>query len=254
MLEAKALACARGGETVLTGVDLTLAAGEMVAILGTNGAGKSTLLATLSGELPPSAGEVLLAGRPISAWPSQERARRLAVLPQSSSLAFGFSVEEVVAMGRLPHQEGLARDRKVIAEALHASDVTHLAKRSYLRLSGGEKQRVHLARVMAQIESGSGRSCLLLDEPTASLDLMHQQLILQRACDIAAAGGAVLVVLHDLNLAARYADRIMLLDQGRVSACGSPWQVLEADRIQQVFGVTVQVERHPLHDAPLIII
>lgn len=253
MLTVNGLECARGGCRVLGGIDFRLPAGEVMAVLGTNGAGKSTLLATLSGELPRETGEILLAGRRLESWPANERARRLAVLPQSSSLAFAFSVEEVVSLGRMPHSSGRDEDRRIVAEAMQAADVEHLRHRSYLALSGGERQRVHLARVLAQIWDSPDPACLLLDEPTASLDLAHQRLILQQARELAQGGNAVLLVLHDLNLAARYADRVLLLDRGGVAALGTPWDVLQAERIQQVFGVEVQVARHPQRDCPLII-
>ncbi|WP_304641137.1 heme ABC transporter ATP-binding protein [Pseudomonas sp.] len=253
MLKATQLDCARGGCRILEGVDFTLSAGEVMAVLGTNGAGKSTLMATLTGEIPALSGNVELAGRALANWPDGERARRLAVLPQASTLAFPFQCEEVVAMGRMPHDTGRERDREIVEQALRAADVAHLAQRDYLTLSGGERQRVHLARVLAQVWDVEG-ACLLLDEPTASLDLAHQQLTLAQARTVAQRGGAVLVILHDLNLAARFADRILLLDRGRMLALGTPWEVLQAERIRSVFGVEVQVQPHPLQDCPLLII
>ncbi|PKM04474.1 MAG: heme ABC transporter ATP-binding protein [Gammaproteobacteria bacterium HGW-Gammaproteobacteria-6] len=253
MLRAEQLSCARGGCRILEGIDFDLKAGEVMAVLGTNGAGKSTLMATLTGELPAADGRVIFAGGALSDWSAGDRARRLAVLPQSSTLAFPFTCEEVVALGRLPHDSGLERDNQIIEQAMLAADVMQLRGRNYLTLSGGERQRVHLARVLAQIGEAEG-SCLMLDEPTASLDLAHQQLALAQARKVAECGGAVLVILHDLNLAARYADRIMLLDRGRMAVLGSPWEVLERERIQTVFGVSVSVERHPLQDCPLVII
>ena len=163
-------------------------------------------------------------------------------------------VEEVVALGCMPHATGLQQDRAICADAMAAADVTHLSQRSYLTLSGGERQRVHLARVLAQVwEVGEG-GCLLLDEPTASLDLAHQRLIMQQARAMASRGLSVLVVLHDLNLAAAFADRVLLLHEGRLDALGTPWQVLQADHIERVFGVAVQVQRHPQHDCPLVIL
>ena len=253
MLQAVDLSCARGGTTILSNINFELHSGEVLVVLGTNGAGKSTLLGTLAGEFSPSAGQVRLAGRSLSDWPLTELATRLAVLPQASSLAFAFTAEEVVAMSRMPHDTGLQRDQRIVSEAMRAADVTHLARRSYLKLSGGERQRVHLARVMAQIWE-TGQACLIMDEPTASLALAHQQMILEQARRIAAGGGAVLVVLHDLNLAARYADRILLLDRGALVALGTPWEVLQAERIAEVFAVAVQVTRHPTQDSPLIIV
>lgn len=252
MLKATGLDCARGGCRILEAVDFTLASGEVMAVLGTNGAGKSTLMATLTGEIAAQRGTVELAGRPLAEWSAAERARRLAVLPQSSTLAFPFTCEEVVAMGRMPHETGLQRDREIVAQAIAAADAAHLARRNYLTLSGGERQRVHLARVLAQIWDTED-ACLLLDEPTASLDLAHQQLALAQARAVATRGGAVLVILHDLNLAARFADRILLLDRGRMLALGDPWDVLQAERIEQVFGVRVQVQPHPLQNCPLLI-
>ncbi|MEH6566765.1 MAG: heme ABC transporter ATP-binding protein [Halopseudomonas sp.] len=254
MLRVEELSCSRGARLVLQGITFALKAGEVLAVLGTNGAGKSTLLASLTGELTPHSGNIELSGRPLSQWPAQQRARMMAVLPQSSSLAFPFSVAEVVDMGRLPHATGLQQDRWIVEQAMAATDVMQLSKRSYLTLSGGERQRVHLARVLAQIWDVGEQGCLLLDEPTASLDLAHQQLILQQARAMAARGVAVMVVLHDLNLAARYADRLLLLHQGRIEALGGPWQVLSAERIASVFGVQARVERHPLQNTPLIII
>lgn len=253
MLTVTRLGCARGGCQILTGIDFQLQAGEVLAVLGTNGAGKSTLLATLSGELAHPEGAIELAGRPLSAWPAGDRARRLAVLPQASSLAFAFSVEEVVLLGRLPHASGHEVDQRIVTEVMQATDTGHLHQRSYLALSGGERQRVHLARVLAQVWDTTEPACLLLDEPTASLDLAHQRLILQQAREIARRGNAVLLVLHDLNLAARYADRLLLLDRGGVSALGTAWEVLQAERVQRVFGVEVQVVCHPQLDCPLII-
>lgn len=253
MLRAEQLSCARGGCRILEGIDFELRAGEVMAVLGTNGAGKSTLLATLTGELPAASGRVVFAGRALSDWSATERARRLAVLPQTSTLAFPFASEEVVAMGRLPHESGLERDTQIVEEAMRAADVWPLRGRNYLTLSGGERQRVHLARVLAQL-GDTVDACLLLDEPTASLDLAHQQVALAQARSLAQTGAAVLVILHDLNLAARYADRIMLLDRGRMAVLGSPWEVLERERIQTIFGVHVSVVRHPQQDCPLVII
>lgn len=254
MLEVRKLDCARAGRTIVQDLTFDLRGGEIMAVLGNNGAGKSTLLATLSGELAPQRGELRLLGRPLDAWAARERAMRMAVLPQSSTLAFAFTAQEVVAMGRLPHASGAARDAAIINEVMAAADVAHLAQRNYLTLSGGERQRVHLARVMAQVWEGGADSCLLLDEPTAALDLAHQQTILRQARTMAERGAAVLIILHDINLAARYADRIMLLDEGRMAALGTPWEVLDPDRIEEVFGVAVQVVRHPLQDCPLVII
>ena len=156
-------------------------------------------------------------------------------------------------MGRLPYQTGTVRDAEIICAALEAADVGHLAGRSYLALSGGERQRVHLARVLAQLWPGQPGQVLLLDEPTSMLDPLHQHTILQAIRTVAASGCAVLVVLHDLNLAARYCDRLLLLANGRARALASPQEVLQPALLEAVFGLRVLVQNHPELGHPLII-
>ena len=253
MLRAENLSVRRGGSMVLEGVDLALQPGEVLGVLGPNGAGKSTLLGALCGELEASAGQVRLDERALGAWGGQERAQRLAVLPQSSTLSFAFPVAEVVAMGRLPHDTGRVRDAEIVDAALHAADAEHLRGRSYLALSGGERQRVHLARVLAQLWPGGAGQVLLLDEPTSALDPLHQHTTLQAVRDFAGQGAAVLVILHDLNLAARYCDRILLLQDGRPHAFGTPDEVLQAEPLRAVFGLDVLIQRHPERGHPLIV-
>jgi iron complex transport system ATP-binding protein len=253
MLRANNLLVRRGNRTVLANIDIELRPGEVLGVLGPNGAGKSTLLTALCGELATSEGRVSLDERPLADWPGQERAKRLAVLPQSSSLNFAFSVNEVVGMGRLPHASGRVRDAEIVAEALKAADALHLAGRSYLALSGGERQRVHLARVLAQLWPGAEGQTLLLDEPTSMLDPLHQHTILQAVRDFAERGAAVLVILHDLNLAARYCDQLLLLQQGLPHAYGPPAEVLTAEALATVYGLQVLIHRHPERGHPLII-
>ena len=253
MLRANNLRVRRGNRTVLANIDIQLHPGEVLGVLGPNGAGKSTLLGALCGELASSEGTVSLDERQLADWPGQQRAKRLAVLPQSSSLNFAFSVNEVVGMGRLPHASGRVRDAEIVAEALKAADALHLAGRSYLALSGGERQRVHLARVLAQLWPGAEGQTLLLDEPTSMLDPLHQHTILQAVRDFAERGVAVLVILHDLNLAARYCDQLMLLQQGLPHAYGPPAAVLTAEALAAVYGLEVLIHRHPERGHPLII-
>lgn len=254
MLEVDGLHLRRGSNDVLHGIDLHVRSGQVLGVLGPNGAGKSSLLGVLCGELAASQGQVRLQGRPLADWPGQARARRLAVLPQVSSLGFAFGVEEVVGLGRLPHASGRQRDREIVEAALHAADAWHLVARNYLALSGGERQRVHLARVLAQLWPGEQGSTLLLDEPTSMLDPLHQHTTLQAVRRFADQGAAVLVILHDLNLAARYCDRILLLEQGRSHALGTPQQVLTPEALKAVFGIDVLVQAHPERGHPLIII
>ncbi|OLU34103.1 heme ABC transporter ATP-binding protein [Pseudomonas sp. PA27(2017)] len=253
MLSARKLSVQRGDKTVLADIDLQLQPGEVLGVLGPNGAGKSTLLGALCGELSPAAGEVVLDDRSLQDWPGTARARRLAVLPQSSSLSFGFVVGDVVMMGRMPHDTGRERDEQIVCEALQAADAEHLAERSYLQLSGGERQRVHLARVLAQLWPGGAEQTLLLDEPTSMLDPLHQHTTLQAVRRFAEQGAAVLVILHDLNLAARYCDRLLLLNDGRAHAIGLPAEVLRAESLHAVFGLEVLVQRHPERGHPLIV-
>ena len=253
MLRAENLSVQRGPCTVLADINLELRPGEVLGVLGPNGAGKSTLLGALCGELPPSQGDVWLDQRRLQDWPGSERAQRLAVLPQTSTLNFAFRVEEVVGMGRLPHASGRVRDAQIIKQALEAADALHLAGRSYLALSGGERQRVHLARVLAQLWPGGEGQMLLLDEPTSMLDPLHQHTTLQATRAFVEQGAAVLVILHDLNLAARYCDRLLLLNGGRPHALGSPEEVLRAEPLQAVFGLEVLVQQHPERGHPLIV-
>jgi len=253
MLVGRDLTVSRGSIMALQGVSLELRPRQVFGVLGPNGAGKSTLLATLSGELRPSRGQVLLQGRALSDWPDVERARCLAVLPQSSTLSFAFRVADVVAMGRLPHRTGRNADATIVAAALAAADAQHLATRSYLELSGGERQRVHLARVLAQLWPGAAGQVLMLDEPTSMLDPAHQHSILKAVRAFAAQGAAALVILHDLNLAARYCDRLLLLRDGQPIMAGPPDKVLRAEPLRAVFGLDVLVQPHPELGHPLII-
>ncbi|MDY7068667.1 Hemin import ATP-binding protein HmuV [Pseudomonas extremaustralis] len=253
MLRVEDLHIRRGRTTVLADVTLDLLPGQVLGVLGPNGAGKSTLLGGLSGELLANQGKVWLDQQELKDWGGSQRAQRLAVLPQTSTLDFAFRVEEVVGMGRLPHQTGRVRDDEIIDAALQAADVGHLSGRSYLALSGGERQRVHLARVLAQLWPGEAGQTLLLDEPTSMLDPLHQHMTLQAIRTFAERGVGVLVILHDLNLAARYCDRILLLEGGRPHVLGSPAQVMQPEPLKAVFGLDVLVQLHPERGHPLII-
>ncbi|AKV04869.1 hemin ABC transporter ATP-binding protein [Pseudomonas fluorescens NCIMB 11764] len=253
MLRTQDLQILRGRKIVLTDITLELNPGEVLGVLGPNGAGKSTLLGALCGELSANQGRVWLDERELRDWTGAQRAQRLAVLPQVSTLDFAFRVEEVVGMGRLPHQSGRVRDDEIVAAALQAADAGHLSGRSYLALSGGERQRVHLARVLAQLWPGEAGQTLLLDEPTSMLDPLHQHTTLQAVREFADRGAAVLVILHDLNLAARYCDRLLLLEGGRPVALDTPEQVLRPEPLKAVFGLEVLVQQHPERGHPLII-
>lgn len=229
------------GNRILAGVDLALAAGEVLALVGPNGAGKSTLLSVLSGDVTATHGRVELLGRPIGAHRHRELARERAVLTQENQLSFPFTVADVVAMGRSPwaRTPELEEDETAIAAAIEATDVGHLVGRRFTSLSGGEKARVSLARVLAQ-----RTRIVLLDEPTAALDLRHQEDVMRIVRELAAGGTGVLVVIHDLSLAAAYADRVAVVADGTIAAVGAPEHVLTEELVSRVYGLPVEVARH----------
>jgi iron complex transport system ATP-binding protein len=232
-----------GRREVLRGLGLHLARGELVALVGTNGSGKTTLLRLLAGVLRPDVGVVRFGGRPLGDWRRVELARRVTVLPQQLDLPVGFRVAELVEMGRAPHAQRLfgstEKDERAVARALAEADALELAHRYADELSGGERQRVLVAMALAQEPE-----LLLMDEPTLHLDLAHQVAVLATIRRLQAQRGlTVLAVLHDLNLAAAFAPRVLVLDDGRVAADGPPDEVLTPDLVQRVFGVTVDEAR-----------
>ncbi|MFS8201712.1 heme ABC transporter ATP-binding protein [Streptomyces sp. CWNU-52B] len=242
LAEAEGLRVRLGGREVLAGVDVAARAGEVLALVGPNGAGKSTLLGALAADLPAAEGVVRVHGRPLSDWSAHELALRRAVLPQSASLSFPFPVEDVVRMGRAPWagRPEEAEDDAAVASAMAATEVTEFAARPFSALSGGERARVALARVLAQ-----RARLLLLDEPTAALDLRHQELVLRICRDRARAGDAVVVVLHDLGLAAAYAHRVVVLCAGQAVADGAPAEVFTDRLLSDVYRQPVEVFPHP---------
>lgn len=227
-----------GGHQILDRVDLRVAPGELVVLVGPNGAGKSTLLAALAGDLAPSAGQVTLDDIDVATLRAGELGRRRGVLLQKQNLAFGFRALAVVEMGRAPwHRTPRAADDEVVVErAMAQADVLALADRVFWTLSGGEQARVAFARLLAQ-----EAPVLLLDEPTAALDVSHQETLLEVARACARAGSAVVVVLHDLSLAAAYADRVCVLSRGRVRADGPPRDVFEASLLSEVYDHPIEV-------------
>lgn len=229
----------------LKDISLAVGPGEVMALMGPNGSGKSTLLNVLSGDLRPHAGTVEIAGKSLVAWKAIDLAWRRAVLPQTSHVAFPVTVEDLVAIGRLPYrQRSRGRERDAISWALEAVGLRHLAHRSYQRLSGGERQRVQFARVLAQIWSPDGvgqGQLLLLDEPTNNLDPAQRLGILQLIRRLADQGTAVVVVLHDLSEALRFADRGLLLKGGRTVARGAVADVLCPGHIATAFEVEAAI-------------
>ncbi|WP_182377399.1 heme ABC transporter ATP-binding protein [Nocardioides sp. WS12] len=241
-LEARRVTLSYGRRPILDSVDLQVRRHEVLALVGPNGAGKSTLLSVLAGDLDPDEGEVLLKGRPLARWKLREMARKRAVLTQEHRISFPFPAADVVRMGRSPWR-GLPEedeDDLVVAEAIRTTDIEYLAGQSFGLLSGGEKGRTSFARALAQ-----RTGILLLDEPTAALDIGHQETVLSRARSEAAGGAAVVVVLHDLTLAAAWSDRIALLHRGRVTAEGVPADVFTAPLLSLVYDHPIDVLPHP---------
>ena len=237
ILQAQSVSVRLGGAPVVTNVSLELRTDELVALVGPNGAGKTTLVRALAGLLPFD-GSVTIDDRALAAVPPRERARRIAYLPQGNVFHWPLPVADVVALGRTPHADPFSRvtddDRAAVAQALQATATEAFAARPVTSLSGGERARVALARALA-----TQAAVLLADEPTVSLDPRHQLVVMGLLRDAARAGGAVLAVVHDLTLAARFADRVLVMDQGRIVADAAPDEALTAERIAQVFGVEV---------------
>ena len=241
-----------GQEPVVRGVSLNVHRGDRIALVGPNGSGKSSLIRALSRALPLQRGQVIIEGRPIQQWPQRELARAVAVVSQSETPAFAFSVRDVVMMGRYAHlahgSSECSHDYEVAQGAMAAADVLHLVSRSVTELSGGEYQRVMLARALAQQPR-----LLLLDEPTAHLDLAHQadilSLVRRQSQEM---GLAVIMAVHELSLAAEYCDKLLWLADGAVAAQGSPHETITAETIRRVYNAEVTVAANPITGTPMI--
>jgi iron complex transport system ATP-binding protein len=259
MLETLAVSYSVGGHALVGGVSLTVHPGRVTVLIGPNGAGKTMLLRLLAGELAPSLGEIRLDGADLRTLSPAELGRRRAVVPQSSALAFPFTVLEVAMLGATVPGFAVETDgvRQAAALALEAVDLAPIAGRIYPRLSGGEKQRVHIARALCQLATApsirGGSRYFLLDEPTSSLDLAHQELVLRAIRRQADAGCAVVVVLHDLNLAATLADELVLLAGGRIAAIGPATSVLQDGPLTAAYGCEVRVNTVPDRSRPFVL-
>jgi len=229
----------------IDGLTMQVDPGSVFALLGPNGSGKSTLLKLLLGALTPTAGEANYLNLPVNRWPRREYARHVGVVPQLEQITFPLTVRQMVAMGRYPHMgawraEG-ANDRQAIDRALERCEIVELAERPLGTLSGGERQRARVARALAQEPD-----TLVLDEPTAALDIHHEMAMFELLTQLARDDGkTVVIATHNLNLAARYATRVLLLDQGRLSAAGTPVEVVDADIIGRVYRWPVAIVEHP---------
>ncbi len=252
VLEARGVHAAYDGEDVVAGLGLVVRPGDFIGILGPNGSGKTSFLKALSRALRPREGVVLLGGEDIYSLPARQVARELAMVPQESQLAFGFTALEVVLMGRNPHlgrlQGAGPRDLEAARLAMERANVWHLADRPVTELSGGERQRVIIAQALAQ-ETG----LLLLDEPTQHLDINHQLSLLDLLSGMCGQGLAVIMVMHDVNLASQYCRQLIIMRRGREFARGTPTEVLTAPNLREVFGVGAIVTRHAVTEKPHVI-
>jgi len=254
VIEASGVTIRAGAATLVDNVMLTVQHGERIALVGPNGAGKSTLLRALSGEVTPASGRILLKNKALASYGPRELALERAVLAQSVDVAFPFTVAEVVRMGA-GDRRGPFVD-KAIEQALRQVDIANLRGRVITTLSGGEQQRAHFARILVQLACGEverGPGILLLDEPTSSLDLRHQLDLLKTVRECAARGVAVIAVLHDLNLASMFADRVIMLRAGRVAADGPVAQTITDAMLQRVFDVAGAVSRIPPAGIPFVL-
>ncbi len=252
-LSASQLSLGYGERTIVEGLDIEIPPGRITAIVGANGCGKSTLLRALARLLPPRAGSVTLDGEALSARPSKDVARVLGLLPQSPTAPEGIAVADLVGRGRHPHQKLLARwsarDYDVVAHALEATGTAELADRSVDELSGGQRQRVWIAMTLAQ-----ETDILLLDEPTTFLDVAHQIEVLDLLTDLNRDNGTTIVmVLHDIDMAARYADHVFALREGRIVASGAPSDVVTEELIREVFDLDARVIQDPVSGTPLVL-
>jgi len=245
IVEVSDVSVSLGSVQALEDVSVDVQRGEFMGVIGPNGAGKTTLLRTISGVIDPTSGSVLVNGQDVTALPSRESSRLVAVVPQETNLAFDFDVREIVEMGRTPYQKRVRlqgeTDSEIVDQALERTQIADLADRDIGEVSGGERQRVLLARALAQ-----DTPVLLLDEPTASLDINHQIRTLELVKSLVEAGKTVMAPIHDLNLAAHYCDRLLLLSEGRRTALGPPSSVLTEAHLESAFGTDAVVTNNPV--------
>ncbi len=255
MLQVKNISFQVNQKKILQDITMSVREGEIVALCGPNGAGKSTLLRIISGEITPTTGRVDINEREIKDWQPIKLAQCRAKLSQESHLSFAFLAKEVVEMGRFPYPD-TKENISIVDKCMKLVDIVHLAERQYTSLSGGEKQRVHLARVLAQLERQDDMpKLMLLDEPTSALDVLHQEVVLKISHTLARERKyGVLVVLHDLNIASAWADRIILLQEGQYKYNGIPQDILTSPILEEVYDIRCLILQHPKTGRPIITI
>lgn len=249
LLDVQAISYSVAGRRLVDDLSLSVAAGEIVALVGPNGAGKSTLVRLIGGEIEPDAGKIVAGGADLGSLSAMQAARLRSVLPQQTTVRFPFTALDVVLMGRYPVPTDRETDLAASFDAMQRTDTRHLADAFYPTLSGGEQARVSLARVLAQ-----EAPLLVLDEPASALDVHHQQLVMKQLAQTVAAGAGCLVVLHDLNLAASFSSRMALMHQGRLVASGSVSEVLDAELLSAVYRQPLAVHPHPEGDGLLVLV
>ncbi|MGV2100048.1 ABC transporter ATP-binding protein [Rhizobium sp. 21-4511-3d] len=242
---------AAGERTILSGIDLSLEGGRIYGLVGPNGSGKSTLMKIMARQHAATGGKLALEGKDAAAWGGREFARKIAYMPQFTPATDGMTVRELVALGRFPWHGTLGRfgkaDHALVDDAIARTDLEDFADRPVANMSGGERQRAWIAMMLAQ-----NASCLLLDEPTSALDLAHQASMLSLVESLSHERGlTVVIVLHDINLAARHCDEIIALNRGRISAKGTPEEIMQAERLRSIFGVGMGVFTHPARGEPV---
>ncbi|MBB6502463.1 heme ABC transporter ATP-binding protein [Pedobacter cryoconitis] len=243
-----------GKKMLLHDLSFEVKSGELLAVLGANGAGKSTLMKLLCRETTPAYGDIVFRGQNLKKYTLPELARQRAVLSQHHTISISFMVDELVMMGRYPHfeQQPGPHDQEVVQKVMEETGITHLSGRDYNTLSGGEQQRVQLSRVLAQVYDCPD-ACLFLDEPTNGLDLLYQQQVMELARSLANRGYCVICILHDINFASRFADKILMLKNGRKVALGTPLEVINCKNIHETFNINVKLMACEGYTCPLVI-
>jgi len=255
MLTAEKISYAHRKFSILEGIDVSVSNGELLVIVGPNGAGKSTLLSVLANEMEGNNNSIYFKKKSFKQWDNKELAQTKAKFSQNNSHDIPLTVSNVVMMGRYPYFNSIPHktDDEAVVKAIQETDVAHLAQRDYNSLSGGEKQRVHLARVLAQLDNDVENTLIFLDEPLNNLDVLHQHRILTTIKKLTQKGHTAVMVLHDLNLAAQFADRVMLLKKGKIVSYDIPEKVFTKETISSVYNFPCTICANPVNNNPLII-